>query len=135
MFAPLFLHFSTIYPVRYHLFEERRWRTVLMYVPAFVLLGFTAVIFLHDELAKILPHQLLDYSPNFLARFYKASFIHFTVALIASAVSAGATFHHQQEHRRASAIEVGGLGIDAGHCAVHPLIRGRLHHGRDAGLA
>lgn len=86
LFAPLFLHFSTIYPVRYHLFEQRRWRTVLMYLPAFVLMGFTAVVFLHDELVKILPHQLLDYSPNFLARFYKASFLHFTIALIASAV-------------------------------------------------
>src|SRR5215510_13883235 len=59
MFAPLFLHFSAIYPVRYHLFEERRWRAVLIYVPAFVLLGLTAIIFLHDELVKIIPHQLL----------------------------------------------------------------------------
>src|SRR6185369_6830244 len=72
VFAPLFLHFSTIYPVRDHLFEERRWRTLLMYVPAFLLLGFTSVIFLHDELVKILPHQLLDYSANFLVRFYRA---------------------------------------------------------------
>jgi two-component system NtrC family sensor kinase len=85
MFAPLFLHFSTIYPVRHHLFEERRWRSVLLYLPAFVLLGFTAVIFLHDELVRVIPHQLLDYSPNLVARFYKASFIHFTIALVASA--------------------------------------------------
>ena len=34
MFAPLFLHFSTIYPVRYHLFEDRRWRSGLLYIPA-----------------------------------------------------------------------------------------------------
>src|SRR5437870_6202942 len=34
MFAPLILHFSAIYPVRYHLFEERRWRSALLYVPA-----------------------------------------------------------------------------------------------------
>lgn len=86
MFAPLLLHFSAIYPVRYHLFEDRRWRTVALYVPSFVLLAFAAVIFLHDQLVKIIPHQLLDYSPNFLARFYKAAFIHFVVALIASAV-------------------------------------------------
>src|SRR3989440_1103211 len=86
LFAPLLLHFSAIYPVRYHLLDDRRGRTVGLYLPAFVLLGFTTVIFLHDELAKIIPHQLLDYSPNFVARFYKASFIHFVVALIASAV-------------------------------------------------
>src|SRR2546430_1737882 len=86
LFAPLLLHFSAIYPVRYHLFEDRRWRSVALYLPAFVLLGFTTVIFLHDQLTKIIPHQLLDYSPNFVARFYKATFIHFVVALIASAV-------------------------------------------------
>jgi len=86
LFAPLLLHFSAIYPVRYHLFEDRRWRAVALYVPAFVLLAFAAVIFLHDQLVKIIPHQLLDYSPNLVARFYKASFIHFVVALIASAV-------------------------------------------------
>jgi len=86
LFAPLLLHFSAIYPVRYHLLDDRRWRTVGLYLPAFVLLGFTTVIFLHDQLAKIIPHRLLDYSPNFVARFYKAAFIHFVVALIASAV-------------------------------------------------
>ena len=86
LFAPLLLHFSAIYPVRYHLLDDRRGRTVGLYVPALVLLGFATVIFLHDELAKIIPHQLLDYSPNLVARFYKASFIHFVVALIASAV-------------------------------------------------
>ena len=86
LFAPLLLHFSAIYPVRYHLFEDRRWRSVALYLPAFVLLGFATVIFLHDQLTKIIPHQLLDYSPNFVARFYKATFVHFVVALIASAV-------------------------------------------------
>lgn len=86
MFAPLFLHFCTIYPVRHHLFDERRWRSVLLYVPAFVLLSLAIVIFLHDELVKVLPHRLLDYSPNFAALFYKASFIHFSVAIGVSAI-------------------------------------------------
>jgi two-component system, NtrC family, sensor kinase len=85
MFAPLFLHFSTIYPVRYHLFEDRRWRTVLLYAPATILLLVATVVFLHDELVKIIPRQFLDYSPNFVVRFYKAAFIHFGVALAASA--------------------------------------------------
>ncbi|MGZ8845299.1 MAG: PAS domain S-box protein, partial [Pyrinomonadaceae bacterium] len=86
MFAPLFLHFGTIYPTRYHLFEDRRWRSALLYVPAFVLLGFGATIFLHDELVKIFPRELLNISSNFTARFYNVSFIHFVVALITSAV-------------------------------------------------
>src|SRR5438876_2948081 len=85
MFAPLFLHFSAIYPVRYHLFEDRRWRNVLLYLPAFVLLGLATVVFLRDELVKVVPRELLNYSPEFVLRFYKAAFIHFTIALIASA--------------------------------------------------
>src|SRR6266481_6554726 len=86
MFAPLFLHFSTIYPVRYHLFEVRRWRSVLLYLPAILLLSVATVIFFHDELIKIFPRRLLDYSLNFGAGFYKAAFVQFTVALVASAV-------------------------------------------------
>src|SRR5258708_3991373 len=85
MFAPLFLHFSAIYPVRYHLFEERRWRSVLLYLPAVLLLGVATVVFLHDELVKFLPHRLVDYSLNFAAGFYKAAFIQFAIALVASA--------------------------------------------------
>jgi two-component system, NtrC family, sensor kinase len=86
VFAPLLLHFSAIYPVRYRLFEDQRWRAIILYVPAAVLVGLAAVIFLHDQLITIIPHQLLDHSPNFVARFYKASFIQFVVALITSAV-------------------------------------------------
>jgi PAS domain S-box-containing protein len=85
MFAPLFLHFSTIYPVRYHLFEERRWRSVLLYVPAMLLLGVATFVFFHDELSRVLPQRLLDYSLNFGAGFYKAAFIQFAIALLASA--------------------------------------------------
>jgi PAS domain S-box-containing protein len=87
MFAPLFLHFSAIYPVRYHLFEARRWRSVLLYLPAFVLLGVATVVFFNGELTRVLPSagKLIGYSPEFVVRFYKASFIHFGIALVASA--------------------------------------------------
>src|SRR6266850_4726661 len=87
MFAPLFLHFSAIYPVRYHLFEERRWRSVLLYLPAFVLLGVATAVFFNGELTRVLPSagKLIGYSPEFVVRFYKASFIHFAIALVASA--------------------------------------------------
>ena len=85
-FAPLFLHFSLIYPTRYHLFEDRRWRTALLYVPAFVLIGLAANLYLHDQLAQIIPHRFLDRSPNFAAGYYKVSFVHFAAALVLSAV-------------------------------------------------
>src|SRR3989440_2936845 len=55
MFAPLFLHFIAIYPVRYHLFEERRWRSVVLYVPALVLLGVATLIFFRGELLRVVP--------------------------------------------------------------------------------
>jgi two-component system, NtrC family, sensor kinase len=87
LFAPLFLHFSAIYPVRYHLFEARRWRSVLLYLPAFVLLGVATVVFFNGELTRVLPSagKLIGYSPEFVVRFYKVSFIHFAIALVASA--------------------------------------------------
>src|SRR5713101_1595910 len=81
MFGPLFLHFSAIYPVRYHLFERRRWRSLLLYLPAFVLLGVATVVFFNSELTRVLPSagKLIGYSPEFVVRFYKASFIHFAI--------------------------------------------------------
>jgi two-component system, NtrC family, sensor kinase len=85
MFAPLFLHFSSIYPVRYHLFEERRWRSVLLYVPAVLLLCVATFVFFHDELSRLFPQRLLDYSLNFGAGFYRAAFFQFAIALVASA--------------------------------------------------
>src|SRR6185436_12477416 len=76
MFAPLFLHFSAIYPVRYHLFESRRWRSVLLYLPAFALLGVATIVFFRSELGHLLPstRRIFEISPEFVVRFYKASF-------------------------------------------------------------
>jgi two-component system, NtrC family, sensor kinase len=74
LFAPLFVHFTAIYPVRYHLFENRRWRAGLLYLPALVLLGFLTAVFLGG------------FSANFVTRFFKAAFLHFEIALVASAV-------------------------------------------------
>ncbi len=88
MFAPLFLHFSAIYPVRYHLFDDRRRRAVYLYLPALLLLIVEAVIFLRDQIVQLIPPaaRVLDYSPAFVARFYKIAFIHFAAALVISAV-------------------------------------------------
>jgi PAS domain S-box-containing protein len=85
VFPPLFLHFSAIYPVRYHLFEERRWRAGFLYLPALVLLGVAAVVFFGSELNKLLPSQPLNYSSQFVVRFYRIAFLQFTIGLLASA--------------------------------------------------
>lgn len=37
LFVPLFLHFCTRYPVRSEVFDESRWKTLLLYVPAIVI--------------------------------------------------------------------------------------------------
>lgn len=88
LFAPLFLHFSAIYPVRYRLFDERPWRGVFLYLPALLLLAVGSVIFLRDQIVLALPFttKFVDYSPAFAARFYKISFVHFAAALVISAV-------------------------------------------------
>jgi two-component system NtrC family sensor kinase len=88
LFAPLFLHFCAIYPVRQQLFSTRRWRTVLLYVPAAGLLLLEVFIFLRNVLAAVLPvlRQLPSFSDSFVGTFYKLTFAHFIVALIASAV-------------------------------------------------
>jgi PAS domain S-box-containing protein len=84
LFAPLFLHFSAIYPVRQHLFEEKRWRRVFLYLPAVLLLAVSAIVFLRDQLIRLIP-STLDYSQAFAVRFYKTAFIHFVAALVISA--------------------------------------------------
>jgi PAS domain S-box-containing protein len=90
MFAPLFLHFSAIYPVRYHLFDQKRWRSVLLYLPAMVLTVVATLVFFADQIALIIRQgrtlELFEASPTFVAWFYKAAFIHFAIALAASAI-------------------------------------------------
>jgi PAS domain S-box-containing protein len=50
-----------------------------------LLLSVATFVFFHDELSRVFPQRLLDYSPNFAAGFYKAAFIQFAIALVASA--------------------------------------------------
>jgi two-component system NtrC family sensor kinase len=85
LFAPLFLHFSAIYPVRHRLFDERRWRNVFLYLPAVLLIAVSTIIFLRDQLVRFVP-STLDYSPEFVVRFYKTAFVHFSAAVVISAV-------------------------------------------------
>jgi two-component system, NtrC family, sensor kinase len=87
LFAPIFLHFSLIYPMRQHLFDEKRWRSVYLYLPALLLVTVSSFMFLRGELGLLVPavNRVFDYSPEFAARFYRISFAHFLVALAISA--------------------------------------------------
>lgn len=38
LLPPLFIHFSAIYPSRYHLFSGKRWKSLLLYIPAALLI-------------------------------------------------------------------------------------------------
>ncbi len=79
LFAPLFLHFCAIYPVRYHLFTRRRTLALVLYVPAIILLVIEALVY-------FAPQDSINLSENFIAAFNKTVFIHFWIAIAASAV-------------------------------------------------
>ena len=83
-FAPLFLHFCTLYPTRYRLLSERRWRVALIYAPAALMLVLTAILYLFPPSKSFGWLQLL-FSVNdpeqFLANFFRLRVAHFTIAL------------------------------------------------------
>jgi two-component system NtrC family sensor kinase len=86
LFPPLFLHFCIVYPQRQQLFETRRWRAALLYVPALLLLLLESFIFLRGVLTPLLPQlrSVPGVSDKTVGLFYKLSFFHFVAALVAS---------------------------------------------------
>jgi two-component system NtrC family sensor kinase len=92
LFPALFFHFCSLYPIRQHLFATRRWRTLALYTPALLLLGFS-LIMLRDELAKIVPplHRI-PVNESIVGFFYGISMVHFVFGLVASAVLLVRTF-------------------------------------------
>ena len=86
LFPPLFLHFCLVYPERQQLFQNRRWRTALLYVPALLLLALATFVFLRGVLIPLVPplREIPGPSESFIGLFYKLSFAHFVVALLAS---------------------------------------------------
>ncbi len=87
LFAPLFLHFCALYPSRQQLFSTHRWRVVSLYVPALLLLVFSLVIFLRDEMAKAVSGiQRIPVSEQLIGLFYWLGVLHLAVALVASAL-------------------------------------------------
>lgn len=86
LFPPLFLHFCALYPSRQQLSGTRRWRSLLLYVPALVLLAFSVVVFLRDEIAKVIPaFQKIPVSEQLIGLLYWLNILHLGVALVASA--------------------------------------------------
>lgn len=92
LFAPLFLHFCALYPTKQQLFPNRRWRAVVLYVPAILLLLMATIVFL-PPVGFVYVRNGLSYfgyvtthvSESFIDVFYRLSFLHFIVGLVASA--------------------------------------------------
>jgi PAS domain S-box-containing protein len=86
VFPPLFLHFCLLYPMRQQLFERKRWRAALLYVPALLLLALESFIFLRSVLTPLVPQMrnVPNVSDVFVGLFYRLSLFHFVVGLIAS---------------------------------------------------
>jgi len=87
LFPALFVHFCALYPTRQQLFQTRRWRALLLYIPALLLLALALPLFLRTELAKIFPPiDRLPVTESILGLFYGISMVHFVAALVVSAV-------------------------------------------------
>ena len=89
IFAPLFLHFCALYPTKQQLFSKKRWRTVLLYVPAILLLATAAIIHLPlgafiyvSSALRAVGIRSSGVSESFLDFFYRIGFFHFTVGLL-----------------------------------------------------
>jgi len=91
--APLFLHFCALYPSRQQLFPTRRWRAIWLYVPALLLIAFTVIVLLRDELAKAIPvFARIPVSVPLIGFLYWLYMLHFAIALIASTALLMRTF-------------------------------------------
>jgi PAS domain S-box-containing protein len=84
LFAPLFVHFCAIYPVRSQLSKDQRPITGLIYAPAIALLLVSVLVFFRQFL-PFLPSSF-NITEDFIAFFYKLSFLHFWLGLIAGTV-------------------------------------------------
>ncbi|REJ77362.1 MAG: PAS domain S-box protein [Acidobacteria bacterium] len=71
-FAPLFLHFCLRYPVRSEVFEEDRWKTIVLYVPALLISASFSTMALADQ---ILPVAARDALYRFIIEFDLPTFV------------------------------------------------------------
>ncbi|HEX5707589.1 MAG TPA: ATP-binding protein [Pyrinomonadaceae bacterium] len=85
LFAPLFLHFCAIYPVRYRLSERRPWLVYLLYVPAALLILANA-LFLLPQVSPRFNFLTSLFSYEFGPWLWMADVTCLTSALVAGAV-------------------------------------------------
>ena len=92
LFAPLFLHFCAVYPVRRRLSERGRWPAALLYVPGALLVALVALLYFPLEIDFLLRKVGLGsvlhaptFSDEFIRRLYTVEFVHFCAGLIAGA--------------------------------------------------
>jgi two-component system, NtrC family, sensor kinase len=83
LFAPLFVHFCALYPVRYHLSEKRGWPALLLYTPAVLLIVFTAILYAREYFLPGL--GFLKFSAEVYGWAYRAVFMHFALSLVVGA--------------------------------------------------
>ena len=90
IFAPLFLHFCALYPTKQQLFAKKRWRAIFLYVSAIVLLVMAGIIHLPLGAFVYISSVLHAFgfkgngvSESFVDVFYRLSFFHFCVGLVA----------------------------------------------------
>ncbi|MDQ3908544.1 MAG: ATP-binding protein, partial [Acidobacteriota bacterium] len=82
LFAPLFLHFCAIYPVRRRLSERRRWIAPLLYVPAAALVFLSVLVYYPNEIERVLRVRP-NLSDDFVRALFTADLAHFAAALVA----------------------------------------------------
>lgn len=88
-FVPLFLHFCLRYPVRSEIFDEPRWKTYALYIPASILtLGIFVLSLTFHIVTKFFPDSAfvadlaaLSDRFNLFGNLYRANFYHFVVGV------------------------------------------------------
>ncbi|HEX4951093.1 MAG TPA: ATP-binding protein, partial [Blastocatellia bacterium] len=82
LLGPAFVHFAAIYPKRTHLFQERRWLAVLLYVPSVSLI--LVETWLHiEKLRNLIPHSSISLS-NLKSVLERGEALTFALAMIVS---------------------------------------------------
>lgn len=88
-FVPLFLHFCFRYPVRSEVFDEARWKTYILYLPATVIsIGIFALSLVYYLAPKAEAMMTLAASINrldLIGGFYQANFYHFVAGVSSGA--------------------------------------------------
>ncbi len=86
LFAPLFLHFCAIYPVRRQLFARYHRLVALLYLPAICLSVLTALVLYQNEIQYVTHLRPPTFSADFISGLYRVELAHLALALVAGAL-------------------------------------------------